>query len=67
MTAISHMLACSSSRGFKLRHMTFIEMMAPVFRRDVLQQVRPLFELGFESGIDLIWCNQCFETQMISR
>jgi hypothetical protein len=47
--------------GFELRHMTFVEMMAPVFRRDVLQQVRPLFELGFESGIDLIWCNQCFE------
>ncbi len=46
--------------GLELRYATFIEMMAPVFRTDVLQQVRPLFELGFESGIDLIWCNQCF-------
>lgn len=47
---------------FELRHTTFVEMMAPVFRADLLQEVRPLFDLGFESGIDLIWCNQCFET-----
>jgi hypothetical protein len=43
--------------SFHLRYMTQIEMMCPVFRSDVLFQVLPLFALGYESGIDLIWCN----------
>lgn len=41
--------------GFILRHVNFVEMMCPFFRTDVLFDVAPLFELGFESGIDLIW------------
>ena len=42
-------------KGFTLRHVNFIEMMCPFFRSDVLLDVAFLFELGFESGIDLIW------------
>jgi hypothetical protein len=42
-------------KGFVLRHVNFIEMMCPFFRSDVLLDLAPLFELGFESGIDLIW------------
>jgi hypothetical protein len=42
-------------KGFVLRHVNFIEMMCPFFRSDVLLELAPLFELGFESGIDLIW------------
>lgn len=43
--------------AFELRYVNYIEMMCPVFRKDVLPIVRPLFSLGYESGIDLIWCN----------
>jgi hypothetical protein len=42
-------------KGFVLRHVNFIEMMCPIFRSDVLLELAPLFELGFESGIDLVW------------
>lgn len=42
-------------RGFTLRHVSFVEMMCPFFRSDVLLDVAPLFSLGFESGIDLVW------------
>jgi hypothetical protein len=42
-------------KGFVLRHVNFIEMMCPLFRSDVLLDLAPLFELGFESGIDLVW------------
>lgn len=41
--------------GFTLRHVNYIEMMCPVFRTDVLLAIAPLFHLGFESGIDLLW------------
>ena len=43
-------------RSWQLRYMTQIEMMCPVFRRDALEAVLPLFGLGYESGIDLVWC-----------
>lgn len=46
---------------FLLRHVNFIEMMCPIFRHDVLQKIRPLYEIGLESGIDLIWCNAVYE------
>lgn len=49
-------------RGFTLRHVNYIEMMCPVFRSDVLLEVAPLFELGFESGIDLIWSSLAHQT-----
>lgn len=47
--------------GFLVRFMTYIEMMCPVFRADVLDRVIPLFELGYESGIDIIWSNLLWE------
>lgn len=49
--------ALLQNTSFKLRFVTYIEMMCPIFRIDVLQDIRPLYSLGFESGIDLIWCN----------
>lgn len=48
--------------GLSLRWVNFIEMMAPVFRRDVLVRIAPLFDLGYESGIDLVWCNLVAES-----
>lgn len=42
-------------KDFALRHVNFVEMMCPFFRSDVLLALAPLFELGFESGIDLVW------------
>lgn len=42
---------------WKLRYVNFIEMMCPIFRRDVLKLICPLYNFGYESGIDLIWCN----------
>lgn len=47
--------------GFVLRHMSYIEMMCPIFRADVLDRLIPLFELGYESGIDIIWSNLVWE------
>lgn len=43
--------------AFTLRYVTYIEMMCPIFRTDALARALPLFDLGYESGIDLIWCN----------
>lgn len=47
--------------GFMLRHMSYIEMMCPIFRADILDSLIPLFELGHESGIDIIWSNLVWE------
>ena len=44
-------------KRYALRYLNFVEMMCPVFRHDVLAQIAPLFALGYESGIDLVWCN----------
>ena len=40
---------------FRFRCVNYIEMMAPFFSRTALKHVAPLFEYGWESGIDLIW------------
>ena len=42
---------------FRLRYINYIEMMCPVFRKDAFQAIRALYTMGYESGIDLIWCN----------
>jgi hypothetical protein len=44
-------------RGLRLRYVNFVEMMCPVFAIETLRARQPLFELGYESGIDLVWCN----------
>lgn len=40
---------------FQLRYTNTVEMMCPVFSRDYLRRALPLFGLGYETGIDLIW------------
>lgn len=57
LTADSHITYWALVRHphFRLRYINFVEMMCPVFRRDVLERVAPLYRLGYESGIDLIW------------
>jgi len=42
---------------FLLRHVNCIEMMCPFFKASVLRGISSLFSLGFESGIDLVWCS----------
>jgi len=42
---------------FELRFCNYVEMMCPFFQAAALKRVAPLFSLGFESGIDLIWCS----------
>ncbi len=42
--------------GFLLRHTNMVEMMCPVFRASHLRRALPLFDLSFETGIDLVWC-----------
>ncbi|MBP0580901.1 hypothetical protein J8I29_16355 [Labrys sp. LIt4] len=44
-------------KRYALRYVNFVEMMCPVFRHDILERIAPLYALGYESGIDLIWCN----------
>jgi hypothetical protein len=47
--------ATLTSATYKLRYTNMVEMMCPVFRTSYLKQVLPLFGLGYELGIDLIW------------
>ncbi len=49
--------ALLSDAAFRLRFVNYIEMMCPIFRTDILRKIQPLFSMGYESGIDLIWCN----------
>ena len=43
--------------GLAWRRVNFIEMMCPFFTAEALTTVRPLFDQGWESGIDLVWCS----------
>lgn len=63
LTADSHYTyaALLQHPGLLLRYVTYVEMMCPIFRRDALERVAPLFDLGFESGIDIIWSNLLWE------
>lgn len=49
--------ALLQNKSYALRYVNYVEMMCPIFRTDVLMKIRPLYALGYESGIDLIWCN----------
>jgi len=42
---------------FLLRHVNCIEMMCPFFKVATLTHIAELFSLGYESGIDLVWCS----------
>ena len=53
--------ALISQPNLKLRFVPFVEMMCPVFNLETLKKIAPLFSLGYESGIDLIWCNLVYE------
>ncbi|MCB1501160.1 MAG: hypothetical protein KDK07_15465 [Bauldia sp.] len=48
--------ACLSNTHYRLRYTNMVEMMCPVFRAAHLARVLPLFDLSFETGIDLLWC-----------
>jgi hypothetical protein len=50
------------NNNFRLRFVNFIEMMCPFFSSAYLRELLPTLELGFESGIDLIWCSISDET-----
>lgn len=41
--------------GYRLRFTNTVEMMCPVFSAAHLKRALPLFGLGYETGIDLIW------------
>ena len=41
--------------AFTLRYVNFVEMMCPFFSTRHLQSVAPLFTIGQETGIDLVW------------
>jgi hypothetical protein len=43
------------SKKFRLRFTNTVEMMCPVFSSKYLKVALPLFGLGFETGIDLLW------------
>lgn len=46
-----------ANSGCNWRHVNFIEMMCPFFSLQKLREIEFLFHLGYESGIDLVWCN----------
>lgn len=41
---------------FLLRYVNYIEMMCPFMTADTLKSCMPLFDLGYETGIDRLWC-----------
>jgi hypothetical protein len=47
--------ATLAHRNFRLRFTNTVEMMCPVFSAAHLRRALPLFELGYETGIDLLW------------
>ena len=47
--------ATLTSNRFRLRYTNLVEMMCPVFSVAYLRRALPLFGLGYELGIDLIW------------
>jgi len=48
---------------FEMRFVSYIEMMCPVISTNYLREILPLFSMGFESGIDLIWCSVAKDRQ----
>ena len=40
-----------------LRYVSTVEMMCPFFTSEALHAALPLFAMGWESGIDLVWCS----------
>lgn len=42
---------------YKWRFVNFVEMMCPFFSCAKLREVEFLLKSGYESGIDLVWCN----------
>ena len=42
-------------RSYRLRFTNTVEMMCPVFSSTHLKRALPLFGLGYETGIDLVW------------
>jgi len=60
LTANSHYTyaALVQQKAWHLRHVTFIEMMCPIFRIDVLDQIEHLYHSHIETGIDIIWSQQ---------
>jgi len=59
LTADSHYTyaALVQNTRYKLRYVNFIEMMCPFFAREKLREIAFLYRSGYESGIDLVWCN----------
>ena len=53
--------ATLSNPLFRLRYVNAIEMMCPVFSREHLIRALPLFDLGYELGIDLVWSRMTAE------
>ncbi|WP_143435428.1 hypothetical protein [Henriciella aquimarina] len=49
--------------GAHMRYVNFIEMMCPIFSQKTLFQIMPLYSMGYEVGIDLIWCNIAYESK----
>jgi len=47
--------ATLANERFRLRYTNIVEMMCPVFRTEHLKRTLPLFGLGYETGIDLLW------------
>jgi hypothetical protein len=41
---------------YRIRYCNFIEMQTPFFSCEALARCLPLFELGYETGIDQLWC-----------
>lgn len=57
LTWDSHFTYAGTVRNplLRYRNVNYIEMMAPFFAIRALEKVAPLFDYGWESGIDLIW------------
>ena len=53
--------ATLSNPAFRLRYVNAVEMMCPVFSREHLIRALPLFDLGYELGIDLVWTRMTAE------
>ena len=51
----SYAATLSERKRYVLRYTNIVEMMCPVFSASHLKLALPLFGLGYETGIDLVW------------
>ncbi len=58
--------ATLSNPALYMRYVNYVEMMCPFFRSEELRRIVPIFSLGYETGVDLVWNSLVSEPSKIA-